>query len=174
MEIRRGHVIVTTALLAVAAAGVVWAQGTAQATSTGTLAALTEEVRQLRLAVQASSGTQTQIQATTVYLSAEQSRMTQLSAKLDKVQTDLRARISANQATATRLKEFQSQLATATDQAARNELTVLIKETTREGDHGLDEETQLRTRESELVTMLQTEEARWQDLLARLDTLVKK
>ena len=41
-------------------------------------------------------------------------------------------------------------------------------------DRGLDEENQLRTREAELLTMFQAEEARWQDLIARLDTLVKK
>jgi uncharacterized protein (DUF3084 family) len=138
------------------------------------LAALTEEVHQLRLAIQTSAGTQTQIQATTVYLSAEQSRLTQLSARIDKVQTDLRTRLSANQEIANRMKEFQSELATATDAEVRNSLTDLIKETKPFYDRALEEENQLRARESELLTMFQTEEARWQDLLARLEALIKK
>ena len=53
-------------------------------------------------------------------------------------------------------------------------MTDLIKETKPFYDRGLEEENQLRARESELIAMIQTEEARWQDLLARLEALIKK
>jgi hypothetical protein len=51
----------------------------------GSLAALTSEVRQLRLAVEAATRSQTQTQALSVYLSVQQSRVLHVATRLDSV-----------------------------------------------------------------------------------------
>ena len=55
----------------------------------GSMASLTAELRQLREAVEALTKVQAQTQALGVYLSAQQSRLTQTAARVDAVQKDL-------------------------------------------------------------------------------------
>src|SRR6187455_1271305 len=55
----------------------------------GSMAALTAEVRELRMAVQQLAQTQSQTQALGVYLSVQQSRVLQVSSQLDSVRKDL-------------------------------------------------------------------------------------
>ena len=55
----------------------------------GSLAALTTEVRLLRMAFEKSTHTQTQLQGLSVYLSAQQSRLSQTSARVDTIRKDL-------------------------------------------------------------------------------------
>src|SRR6266550_560915 len=89
--------IAASAVIAVIGCGVVLARqqvGTADAT--GSLAALTAEVRLLRLSVEKGADSQTQVQAMTVYLSAQQSRLLQVSARADGLRKDLDAAIVAS------------------------------------------------------------------------------
>ena len=105
----------------------------------GSLAALTAEVRQLRLVIEelakgqtALAKDQTQTQALAVYLSVQQSRILQVTARLD--------------ATRDELAEAETDL----------------------------QKREAASREAELFQMLQVEEARWVDLIARLERVIKQ
>jgi len=159
----------------VAAGGAIWAQGTAQPTPpAGSLAALTEEVRQLRLTLTDSAKSQTQIQAMTVYLSAQQSRLGQISGRLDKAHADVVAASAEAQSVNTRFNEFQAAMAKVTDPAERAGLTEMATVMKRQRDTAIDRENEARARENEQFNAFQTEEARWLDLIARLEALVKR
>jgi hypothetical protein len=123
------------------------AQERADGPGSGSLAALTAEVRQLRLAVEAlakdqiqaakdqtqAAKEQAQMQALAIALSVQQSRILQLTARLDATRAEL-------------------------ERAAGTDL----------------EQRQAASREAELFQMLQVEEARWADLIARLDQVIKQ
>ncbi len=166
----------TTTIVAVAiAGGVIWAQGTVQpAAAAGSLAALTEEVRQLRLTLTDSARNQTQIQAMTVYLSAQQSRLGQVSARLDKAHADVLAASAEAQGVNDRFREFQAAAAKVTDPVERAGLAEMTTAMKTQRDAAIDRENQARARENEQLIAFQTEEARWLDLIGRLEALVRK
>lgn len=75
----------------------------APARSDGSLAALTSEVRQLRLAVEELARSQSETQALTVYLSAQQSRMQQADQQLAAVRDQIASTTAVRQDLETRL-----------------------------------------------------------------------
>ena len=81
---------ILTALVVAIAVGatVVLAQGRGEP-SEGSMAALTAEVRELRLAVQQLAQTQSQTQALGVYLSVQQNRIMQVSSQLESARMEL-------------------------------------------------------------------------------------
>src|SRR5258706_1897457 len=91
----------------------VLAQGSNNTTDGGgSLAALTSEVRQLRLAVEEATRSQTQTQALSVYLSVQQSRVLHVATRLDSVRKEL-------DGTTTRSRDIASQLASVQDALLR-------------------------------------------------------
>lgn len=160
------------AMAAAAATSVTWAQGTTQ--PAGSLGALTDEVHQLRLAIEDSAKSQTQIQAMTVYLSAAQSRMLQVNARLEKAHADTLAASKELQAASDQWAELQRHLAENITPQDRADLAPYAKALKAATDAAADREGQARIRENELLTMFQTEESRWQELIARLEALVKR
>jgi len=92
---RPARFFVPIAMVMAVSAGALLAQGRTEETA-GSLAALTAEVRQLRLAVEESARRQTQTQAISIYLAAQQSRMVQLSTRLDAVRKELGAAEAAS------------------------------------------------------------------------------
>jgi hypothetical protein len=106
-----GWFVAAAVFIAVGSAGTARSQEKPDA-----LVALVAEIRQLRLTVEESNRQQAQIQSLAVYLSAQQSRLIQVGARLESV----------------------------------------------------------RNQESELGRILGVEEARWADLIARLDQSVKR
>ena len=74
--------------LMMCAGAALWAQ-TKTEEAGGSLAALTAEVRQLRVAVEDGTRRQAEVQALAVSLSAQQSRMVQLNARIDAVRTEI-------------------------------------------------------------------------------------
>ena len=78
------------AVLTVTFAAAVMAQGRNDGNDGGaSLAAVTSELRQLRMAVEELTRSQTQTQALGVYLSAQQSRVLQVATRLDSARKDL-------------------------------------------------------------------------------------
>jgi hypothetical protein len=152
------------------------AVGTAQAPgeTPGSLAALTAEVRQLRQAVEDSTRTQSQMQAVGVYLSAQQSRMVQLSQQLDALRRDLPAAAVRRQQTAALATAAQAELAEPmppAELAGRRQMFQSFKE---HADLAAQHEQQLQQRQSALLQMLQQDEARWADLIAKLETVIRR
>jgi hypothetical protein len=161
-------------VLIISFAVVTMAQDKSEAANVGSLAALTAEVRQLRLAVEESTRTQSQTQALGVYLSVQQSRLVQVTARLDTARKELdditvRSKVFAadlSRINETLLRETNPQVRAGLEsegQAAKQELERL----------GIQDQ-QVRSREAELSQMLQAETTRWTDLISTLERLIKK
>ena len=139
-----------------------------------TCAALVGEMRQLRVALEDSSKNQTQIQALAVYLSAEQSRMVQLANRLDAARAEVPVATERAREMAAALAHAQSEIATMTEVTVRQEMEAGLPPLKRKADEAAAAELAARNREIEFRAALQTEEARWTDLIQRLEALVRK
>jgi len=158
-------------------AAVVLAQSRTTDADAGSMAALIAEVRQLRLAVEQSARSQTQTQALSVYLSAQQARLVQVAAQLDSSRKELGAASDKVREVADRLSNldgvpdaFDPSERAQVEKAIAQQRQALKQEQTR---MALQEE-QARSREAELVQMFQVEESRWSDLIARLEQQLVK
>lgn len=150
------------------------AQEKVNPTDTGSLAALTAEVRQLRLAVEESTQRQTQTQALGVYLSVQQSRITQVAARLDAAHKELDALTVRSKNLTDTISRVNEVFLRETNAQARAGLEQEIRSLKQELESVALQEQQVRSREAELFQMLRTEDSRWTDLVSALETLIKK
>jgi hypothetical protein len=164
-----------TAVLVVSCAAAVLAQGRNDATDpVGSLAALTSELRQLRMAVEDLTRTQTQTQALGVYLSVQQSRILQVATRLDSARKELDSAAIRSREIASQLANINDELSRATEPERRAQLEDANRSFKYEqASVGLREQ-QARSRESELSQTLQLEDSRWADIISRLEQLIKK
>jgi hypothetical protein len=150
------------------------AQEKNEALGSGSLTALTGEVRQLRIAIEESMRSQTQAQALGVYLSAQQSRIVQLASRLDVTRRELDSKTDHSQNTATILSSIQDRLSRVTDEKERLRLEDENRAMTQEQKKISFQEQRIRTREAELSQALQIENDRWNDLVIRLEQGIKR
>lgn len=138
----------------------------------GSLAALTAEVRQLRLAVEEMARSQSETQALTVYLSAQQSRMQQADQQLAAVRREIDSGNAARQDLEARLTNLLAeQSRVPPDQRAQIEDAINgFRAEQARIDLGLQ---QARSRENDLSRVVQSEETRWNELIARLERLAR-
>jgi hypothetical protein len=162
------------AVAIVGGATVVLGQSRADQADAGSLAALTSEIRELRLAVQQLAQTQTQTQALSVYLSVQQSRVLQTSAQLDAARKELDAAERRASEVSAGLAEIEEQLPRITDATERNAFQGASRDMKRQQAAASVQEQQARARELELSQALQSEESRWSTLLTRLEALVSR
>ena len=160
-------------LIVIGGGAAIWAQTTSDGTG-GSLAALTAEVRQLRAAVEEAARSQTQTQALGVYLSAEQSRLVQLGARLEAVRNDLGGATMRSRDAAWRLTAAQQEAAQAQNAADRAEAASMVQMFKDQADQAAEQEQQLHLREADLSQAMQAEEARWADLIVRLEQQINK
>jgi chromosome segregation ATPase len=135
------------------------------------LAALTAEVRQLRLAIEEHARSEAQTRALEASLSAQQSRMLATEESLEAVRTRI-------DTVARRIEEIEDQLSglagersrtTATDtRLALDEQAANLETQLRANRRSLE---QARGREDELSRALQIEETKFNELVARLQRL---
>jgi hypothetical protein len=161
------------ALSIVGGAAAVFGQGRGQPAE-GSLAALTAEVRELRMAVQQLAQTQSQTQALGVYLSVQQSRVLQVSSQLDAARKELDTIAGHSTDVTARLADLEEQLPRVSDPTERNAIREAAREMRREQVAAAAREQQSRTREIELSQALQAEESRWSALITRLEALVQR
>ena len=169
---RRG----ATAAAAVLAVAVCAATLLAQASDPvpGSLGELTAEIRQLRFAIEQSSRTQTQAQALGIYLSAQQSRIVQVTARLDAARRELEGVAQRSRVLANQLALLDAATARiAADPGERLAIEDRSKELKLELKNIAEQEQQARTREAETMQAWQQEEARWNDLITRLQQIVQ-
>ena len=140
----------------------------------GSMAALTAEVRELRLAVQQFAQTQSQTQALGVYLSVQQSRILQVSSQLDTARRELDGVSRQSSEVTSRLADLEEELPRISDPMQRTAVQEAIREMRREQALATAQEQQLRNRELELSQTMQTEESRWSSLLTRLESLTQR
>jgi hypothetical protein len=158
-------------------AGAAWAglraQGLGQAND-NSMAALTNEVRQLRLVVQEAGRSQTQMQALSISLTAQHSRLTQVNDRLERATTDLSA-VSAKVAEARRMiTEAQAEVGRAKTAEERGHATEMLNMFRQQTDTMAEEENRLRQRQSELANQFRIEEQRWIELAQRLEEIIKR
>jgi hypothetical protein len=139
----------------------------------GSLAALTAEVRQLRVAVEALARAQAETQAMGVQLSAQQSRVQQVSAQLDAVRKDLDAATVRSQSIEAELARLSDSRSFVTDREERAGVESALRATETERDRVDLELQRVRSRENELSRTLALEEDRLSDLLARVEQLTR-
>jgi chromosome segregation ATPase len=142
------------------------------ARSDGSLAALTAEVRQLRLAVEEMARSQSETQALTLSLSAQQSRMQQADQQLAAVRSEIDSGTAARQDLEARLTNLLAeQPRVPPDQRAAIEDAI---NGFRAEQASIDVRLQhARSRENDLTRVAQSEETRWNQLIARLENLAR-
>ena len=160
-------------VLAAGSAAVVLAQEKSDAPN-GSLAALTAEIRQLRVAVEESTRSQTQTQALGVYLSVQQSRILQAATRLESARKELDAVSLRSREIASQLENFQGEIVRVTEPQRRAQLEDANQQLKFEQRRVVEQEQQARAREAELSQALQVEESRWTDLITRLEQLIRR
>jgi chromosome segregation ATPase len=140
----------------------------------GSMAALTAEVKELRLAVQQLAQTQSQTQALGVYLSVQQSRVLQVSSQLDAARKELDTAAGRSNELAAHLADLEGELSRMSDPERRSQVQDASRQMKREQVAAAAQEQQARARELELSQSLQAEESRWSTLISRLEALTQK
>jgi len=132
-----------------------------------TMQALLSEVRQLRAAIERAMAIQPRIQITLERMQVGQRRIEQLSRPLEDVRRQIadRARSAGDQAA------IESQLASEQDPNRRKQLEDMLKAIKAEAERRSVEDVQLRARESELLSALQAEQNKMNELSDRLDKM---
>jgi len=139
----------------------------------GSLAALTAEVRQLRLAVEALARSQSETQALGVYLSAQQSRLKLADEQLAAAREQIDSSTAVREDLEARLAELLLEQSSAPSAQRRAEIEARINDFRAEQARVDRQLQQARSRENELSRTLQSEEARFNDLIARLEDLAR-
>lgn len=163
--------VIVVGLLCAGAA--LWAQ-TKTEDAGGSLAALTAEVRQLRVAVEEGTRRQAEVQALAVSLSAQQSRMLQLNTRLDAVRTEIAGAEQRAKQSAFFLGSAQEDATQSTDPEERKQAAEMLKLFKQGADEAAAAIESLRRRQSDLQAAMQIEEQRWSDLINRLEQSVRK
>jgi hypothetical protein len=165
-------------LAAVAVIGAVGASALAQGlgpSPSGSLSELTAEVRQLRMVIQDAGRNQTQMQALNISLTAQHSRLTQVNSRLDAVTDELNKATEKSQAAAKGLLEIQTRMADPSTTAGdRIQYEEFLKNLKYQSSVAVEQESVLRTRQMELLNSFRQEEARWMELVGRLEAILKR
>jgi len=162
-----------TAALVIACCATALMAQTAGERPDGSMASLTAELRQLREAVEALTKVQAQTQALGVYLSAQQSRVTQTAARLDAVQKDLDTAVRRAEQVDAQLTQLNEGLPNASP-SERLAIADAARAVTVEQKGVTAQLQQARAKETELLQALQLEEGRWTDLISRLEQLMAR
>ena len=135
------------------------------------MTALLGEVHALRIAMEQSATVAPRVQLTLARLNIEEQRIAQLAAQLDQVRRELTAVGLESQKLSDQLPDVEQVLRTTTDDAERKSHEYERIAIKRKLSAQARLEQQLRTRETESVQSLGTEQSRWVDLNTRLDEL---
>ena len=174
MTIVTRRVASTIAVVLVAGATTaILAQSRPEAADAGSLAELTAEIRQLRLAVEEATRSQTRTQALGVYLSVQQTRLVQVAARVDAARQELDAVTLRARELGSSLDEMAEALQRVTDPAQRTEIEMAVRSLSREHQTVAAQQQQAQSRADEMSQVLATENARWNELMARLEPLLR-
>jgi hypothetical protein len=138
------------------------------------LEALMAELRQLRIAVEVLTKTQTQSQALSVYLSVQQSRITHAAARLDSAIKESDTLTTSSQKVAAQVTGLENELIRTTVPIERSFIESRLDELKKkQRELGVQEE-QASARRRELLQILQMEESRSTYLTSELERLIRQ
>jgi hypothetical protein len=169
---RRGAATFAAIILTAGCAATLLAQATDA--GAGSLGELTSEIRRLRFAIEQSSRTQTQAQALGIFLSAQQSRILQGTTRLDAARKELETIARQSTHHASQLALLEEQIPKISDPIERAAFEDRSRNLKLELKAVVAQEQQARTHEAEMLQAWQQEEARWNDLIARLQQIVER
>jgi hypothetical protein len=176
MRIKNSIKLVVASALGVAVlSSVSLARQQAPTAPDGSFAALTAEVRLLRLSIEKSAEANAQIQAMTVYLSAQQSRLLQVHARAEATRKDLET--IAGEARSFRDSIAGMEAATArgtTNPSERVQTEEMLAERRKTLPRVQAMESEARNRDAQVAAELQVELGRWNDMLARLEQATRR
>ena len=176
---KAAKILAVVVILSSAAWATAWvhAQGQSQPlgpSAGGSLAELTAEVRQLRLSIEGAGRTQVQVSAMGMALTAQQGRLVQVTSLLEKVDDELREASRKTELAMGEVTDAQARAARpgpGDDRAGLQRQVEYFKE---QAAPFLAEENRLRQRQQELTASYRNEEARWLDLVAKLEEIIKR
>lgn len=137
------------------------------------MAALTAEVRQLRVAVEQLARSQAETQTLGMTLSAQQGRILQVTQQLDAVRKEIAAAVAGSQGVEARLAGFREEISRVTEPGERAAFEGALRDIEAERSRLELELQQARGRENDLSRTLALEEDRWNDTLARMQQLTQ-
>jgi hypothetical protein len=135
---------------------------------------LTAEIRTLRATIERTSESQLQGQILGLYLSLQQNRVTQATARLDAVRREVEGVSNQARATADQVAEMDAALLQETDPVKRRVFEQQQRDFKQQAAQVAAMEEQVKAREAEAYQAAQTEEQRWTELIGRLEQLLKK
>jgi septal ring factor EnvC (AmiA/AmiB activator) len=163
--------VLATAIIAAVATHRVSAVPETSQSPADPIAALLVEVRALRIAMQQNATLAPRVQLTLARLNIEEQRIGQLASQLDQVRRELNNSLLETQKLSDQLPDLERGLQTTTDDKARTSYEYERNSLKQKLAAQARLEEQLRAREAESVQSLSTEQGRWTDLNARLDSL---
>ena len=174
-EFAKGRIAATiTAVVVLSGVGIALGQGAGDSSGGGSLAGVTAELRQLRLAIEESTRMQAQTHALGVYVSAQQGRVVQATTRLDAARREVETATNRSRELATDLTEAEE----AADHPARPELKTQLQLQARALRAMVDSAgvqlQQAQARYSEAAQSAQFEEQRWNELVAKLEGTIRK
>jgi hypothetical protein len=154
---------------------VVLGQGTSDTLDFNTgFKGLIVEVRELRKEIEESTRAQTQTQALGVYLSVQQSRIMQVATRLEVDRKELEGAEARSRQLTNEKANLEVALSREMDLERRRGLEMQYRDTNQELEAATFRERQVRTREAQESEALQVEDARWNELISRLEQIIKK
>lgn len=166
-------VVLAGLLLAPGAASTVSAQS-ADAESVKALKELVAEVRSLRAVIEQYANAQIQSQAVGELLSVQQRRVSDVTARLDSVRQELDGSASETRRITAAVTGLEESLRRASDPNERGQLEMQLRANRSELEQRAAQEQGLRGRESELLNSLGIEEAKWSELVDRLNQWLRR
>lgn len=131
----------------------------------GSIAALTAEIRQLRIAVQELARSQQDAQTLSATLSAQENRVERAAEQLQNVREIIEGTTFQITQIDSRLSNLSEELSLATDLDRRQNLERQIRQA-RQDKNGFEAQLQrARSQESELLRVLQIEQRQWDELV---------
>jgi predicted nucleic acid-binding Zn-ribbon protein len=137
------------------------------------MAALTAEVRQLRVAVEELARSQAETQTLGMTLSAQQGRILQLTQQLDTARKEVVAAASGSEGLERQLAGFREEMSRVGEPGERAGFESAMRGLETERSRLELELQQARGRENDLSRQLALEERRWNDTLARMEQLTQ-
>jgi putative cell wall-binding protein len=169
------RIVLSAAMMAIAGDSAVSAQDSAQSGDAAkAIRELTGEIRSLRTAIERTAENQLQSQVLGLYLNLQQNRVAQATARLDGARRELEGLTNNEREIAQNTAASDLALTQETDPAKRREFEVALRAMKQDAERVAAQLQQVRTREAEAYQAEQAEEARWTELIGRLEQLLKK
>ena len=128
----------------------------------------------MKVALQEASRSQNQMQALNISLTAQQSRLAQVSARLDTTEEDLQQAIEPDSGSGDGDRNRPERDAAQYLVEERGQLAEMVKGSVKQADQAQARENNARVRRDELMNAFRAEEARWLQLVAKLEEIVKR